>query len=235
MNIVAGYGILSFHFLDRTARSVDFDLPAAVLAPEQVVVVRFQAGPADLGDIGHAFLPFEALLVVLVYLSDVAENLSGHFVVRIVADRLDVDGNPRQLVAPFFNFSDDILSQVVGQNRRDIGALYFFYFFPQLGFRDIQQLRQFAQLRVGHAVLRRHVGHHEAGPRADENLAVAVVHDAAHGRDGDSPQPVPFGQGVVILPFYELQIGQPADQYGEDSDDDPIQIPEAAVIALFFH
>ena len=138
MNIVAGYGILSFHFLDRTARSVDFDLPAAVLAAEQVVIVRFQAGPADLSDIGHALLPFEALLVVLVYLSDVAENLRGHFVVRIVADRLDVDGNPRQLVAPFFNFSDDILSQVVGQNRRDIGALYFFYFFPQLGFRDIQ-------------------------------------------------------------------------------------------------
>ena len=151
------------------------------------------------------------------------------------ADRLDVDGNPRQLVAPFFNFSDNILGQVVGQDRRDIRALYFIYFFPQLGFRDIQQLRQFVQLRVGHAVLRRYVGHHEAGPRADENLAVAVVHDAAHGRDGDSPQPVPFGQGVVILPFYELQIGQPADQYGEDSDDDPIQIPEAAVIALFFH
>ena len=234
MHIVTGYGILAFHFLDRTAGGVDFDLTAAILAAQEVIVIGFQAGPADLGDVGYAFDAFQALGVFFIDLAYVAKDLGGHHLVRIIADRLDVDGDARQVVALFFDFRDDILGQVIGQDRRHVRALDLLDLFPQLIFRHIEDAGQFMQFFVAHAVLRRHVGHHEARPRADEDLSVAVVHDTAHGCNGDGPQAVPFGQGIIIFTGKELQVDQPADEDDENRDDDPVEVAETAILILLF-
>ena len=66
---MAGDGFLPFHFLDRAAGRIDFDLTAAVLAAQEVVIISFQAGPADLGDVGHAFDAFQALGIFFIDLA----------------------------------------------------------------------------------------------------------------------------------------------------------------------
>ena len=204
VHIMTGYGFFAFHFLNRAAGRIDFDLTASVLTAQEIVIISFQAGPADLGNVRYAFDAFQALGVFFINLADIAKDLGSHHLVRIIADRLDVDRNARQVIALFFDFRDDILGQVVSQHRRYVRALNLLDFFPQLVFRHVEDARQFLQFFVTHAVFRRHIGHHEARPRADEDLAVAVVHDAAHSGNRDSPQAVPFGQGIVIFAGKEL-------------------------------
>ena len=132
-------------------------------------------------------------------MADVTEDLSGHRFIRIVANRLDFDGHAGQVVSLFFNLSDDILREVIGQDRRHVRTLYLLNLLAQLIFRHVEDACQFRQFLIAHAALRRYISRHEARSGADQDLTVAVIHDAAHGRNGDGPQAVPFGQGVIIF------------------------------------
>ena len=229
------YGIFPFHFLYRRTSCVDFYLAATIFAAQEIIVIRFETGPADLGHAGNAILPFEPFQVFFVDLADVAEDLCGHIIVRIVTDWLHVDRNPRQIIMPFFYLRYDILCQILGKHSRFEGILTFFHFFLEFCFGHLEDLRQRMQLIVSQFFLCRHVRNHKARPGANENLAVPVVHDTAHGRNRNGPQAVAIGQAVIVIAFKELQIHEPANQRGKDEYDDPIEVAKTPVLVLFFH
>ncbi len=194
MDIMSGNRIFAFHFFDRTAGCIDFYLSAAVFAAKDVIIIRFQPGTANLCNIRNAFLSFQAFHIFFVNLAYIPKNLRCHFVVRIIPNRLYIDRNARQFVAPFFDFRNDILCQIRSQHRRDIRTFDFLYLFPQFIFGLVNQLGQFFQLIICHAVFGRNIRHHKAGAGTYQNLAVAVIHDTAHGRNRNSAQSVSFCQ-----------------------------------------
>ena len=138
MHIVACHRFFSFHFRNRTAGRIDFDLTAAVLTAQEIVVIGFKAGPPDLGNIGDAFHTFETFGIFFIDLTDVAENLRRHRFIGIIANRLDFDRNAGQVVTLFFDFRDNILRQIIGQDRGHVRTLYLLNLIAQLVFRYVE-------------------------------------------------------------------------------------------------
>ena len=229
------YGIFAFHFLDGSTAGIDFNLTATVFTAQQIIIIGFQPSPANLGDTGNTFLPLQSFHIFFVDLPDIAEYLCSHRIIRVIADWLDIDRYTGQVIAPFFYPCDDILGQILGQDGRFKGIFSLVDFFLQLLFRYIEQFCQGIQFGIGYALFRRDISNHKAGTGTDENLAIAVVHDATHSRYGNSTQAVSFCQPVVIAAFKQLQIDQAANQGSKDKNDNPVQIAEPSVLVLFFH
>ena len=206
MKIMPRYRVFAFHFLDRRTAGIDLDLTAAILAAQQVIIVRFQTGPANLSDAGNAFLSLEPFHIFFVDLPDIAEYLRRHGIVRIIADWLDIDRYARQVIAPFFHPGDDILCQVLGQDCRFKGVFSLGNLFLQLIFGNIEQFGQRIQFSVRYSLFCRDVSNHETGSGTDEDLTIAVIHDTTHGGYGDSPQAVAVCQSMIIAAFKQLQV-----------------------------
>ena len=130
MDIVTGNGILSFQFFDGTARRIDLHLAAAVFAAQEIIIICFQPGAADLRNNGNAVLIFQALHIFFIDLPDITEHLSGHHIVGIITNRLHIHGYTGQFVPLFFHPGNDILRQILRQHGGNIRILYFCDFFP---------------------------------------------------------------------------------------------------------
>ena len=218
--VVAGHVGHLLEDAHAAADGVHLDLLAAAVAAELIVPRALEARLADEVTLAQVLRGAVGQLA-LAHLADVAEHVRRERSVRIVALRRDLEGDARQLelvglqrddVVPLdVSADDDALVRRPLRRRVD-----------RLLDRLARRPEVMAQVPEDLATAARVLGdeHHvERWPVVDEDLAVAVVDDAARRGHADQPRAVVLGDRAHLRSAHDLEVPEPHADGGEGDDD----------------
>src|SRR5215211_4910229 len=204
------------HYPPEGIHVVDF---LTGFAAQKLLVIELDPALTDYRVVGEAFVSIQFEL----FLRDctgVAEDVGGHIPLRIVANVVVVHGDARELLGALADVGDVVAVGVLFDQHRAVLV-------PQLEGRVValeyrlgvgpEDLGELLDLLPGYFVGNdRHV---EAGDVVREDLAVAVVDDAALGGVLDLAGLGMPGRERVVIAREDLQLPQPGRQDYEDHRD----------------